>query len=88
MSKRPWEFEQAVCAEVGEYYFYLDDKDERGPDSLRDYNIAKKLCNQCPHKNDCAEWGINNEAHGMWGGLTPKERYAQRQKRGLRLHLI
>lgn len=88
MSKRPWEFEQPLCAEVGSFYFYLDDKSERNSDSLSDYSIAKSLCFQCPHNADCAEWGIKNEAHGLWGGLTPKERALQRQKRGLRLDLI
>jgi hypothetical protein len=66
---------------------YLEDKDERGPDSLADYNIAKTLCNRCPHRQECAEWGIKNEAHGMWGGLTPKERAHLRQRRGILLDL-
>lgn len=87
MSQRPWEFEQALCAEVGSHYFYLEDKDERGPDSLADYSIAKTLCTQCIHRTECAEWGIKNEAHGMWGGLTPKERSALRQRRGILLNL-
>ena len=87
MSKRPWEFEEPICAEIGNIYFYLDDKDERDPNSISDYNIAKSLCSQCLHRVDCAEWGIYNEAHGVWGGMTPKERAYQRQIRGLRLDL-
>ena len=88
MSQRPWEFEQALCAEVGTHFFYLEDKDERSADSLADYTVAKQICYQCPERIECAEWGINNEAHGLWGGLTPKERGYLRQKRGLRLDIV
>jgi hypothetical protein len=35
---------------------------------------AKSICRTCPHKAECAEWGINNERYGIWGGLTQKDR--------------
>lgn len=85
MSKRPWEFESPVCAEVGNFYFYIEDKDDRSEDPLSGYEVAKALCSRCIHKTDCAEWGIKNESHGMWGGTTPKERAQERSKRGIRL---
>lgn len=88
MSRRPPEFEQPLCAEVGDFYFYLEDKNERGSNSLADYSIAKSICNRCPHKAECADWGIRNEAHGVWGGLTPKERAHIRTKLGLRPALL
>jgi hypothetical protein len=31
---------------------------------------ARSICNNCEHKAECAEWGIYNERHGIWGGLT------------------
>jgi WhiB family redox-sensing transcriptional regulator len=36
--------------------------------------MAKSICRTCPHKAECAEWGIKNEAFGIWGGLTERDR--------------
>ena len=38
------------------------------------YAIAKKVCEECPVVGMCLEIGIN-EKWGMWGGLTPEDRY-------------
>jgi hypothetical protein len=36
---------------------------------------AKALCAQCPVREGCADWALeNDERDGIWGGLTPKER--------------
>jgi WhiB family redox-sensing transcriptional regulator len=35
---------------------------------------AKKLCNSCPVRLDCAKWGLENkQIWGIWGGLTNKQ---------------
>lgn len=78
--KGPWEFTQPACAEVGTTFFYLKDLDD--PDQKTEqgnYIDAKKICNTCIHKNDCALWGIAKENHGVWGGLTPRERKSLRR---------
>jgi WhiB family redox-sensing transcriptional regulator len=37
--------------------------------------IAKNFCKRCPVLNECATYAIAaEETHGIWGGLTPKER--------------
>ena len=41
--------------------------------------IAKQICQTCPLIEPCAAHGIKHEIHGVWGGLTSKER---RQLRG------
>ena len=39
------------------------------------YTVAKKLCNRCPVQALCLEYAIvNNEGHGVWGGMTYRER--------------
>ena len=38
------------------------------------YAIAKKVFEECPVVGICLEIGIN-EKWGMWGGLTPDDRY-------------
>ena len=38
---------------------------------------AKGLCAVCPIREQCLEFALaNNEAYGIWGGLTPSERSA------------
>lgn len=46
------------------------------------YENARAICNQCPVIEQCLEYAMSSEggAHridrfGMFGGLTPKERY-------------
>ena len=80
--KEPWQFTEPACASVDVTIFFAKDKDE--PEEtvdLSDYQYAKKVCSTCPHKIECAEWGIQNETHGVWGGLTPRERQKIRRKR-------
>lgn len=73
--REPWKYEQPLCAEIGTDLFYLDDRDEvKCIQLIRDYDNAKKICNSCSHIVECREWGIKNETHGFWGGLTPRER--------------
>ncbi len=36
---------------------------------------AKKFCANCPVKQRCLDWALNNEImYGVWGGRSPKER--------------
>jgi hypothetical protein len=87
--KKPWEFDNPVCAEVGHQLFYLDDRDDIGvdrlPDNMSDYRKAQSMCTSCVHQFDCAEWGIKKERHGVWGGLTPHDREQIRKKRNILL---
>lgn len=87
MSRRPWEFEEPLCAEVGVEIFYTDDKDERKVDSMNKYNMAKSICKKCPHKEECADWGIKNELFGFWGGLSPKERNIIRKHKRIPINI-
>jgi hypothetical protein len=80
----PRDFSNPLCAEVGYTYFYLDDKDDDTIDdssSNPSYAIALSVCKKCEHISECAEWGIANEIHGVWGGLTPYDRIKIRKKR-------
>lgn len=79
---KPWDFEDPLCAEVGtEIFFAKEPDDVGGVPANKTYEDAKKICQKCDHQIECAEWGIVNEVYGMWGGLTPVERYAIRKKR-------
>ena len=55
------------------------DPDAWFPDEDRpmasDYTQVKKLCRACPIQTMCLEYAITNqEQHGLWGGLTARER--------------
>jgi hypothetical protein len=44
------------------------------------YGPARAICAACPVREPCADAG-RNEAHGVWAGLTPKERARLRRSR-------
>lgn len=89
MPKLPWEFDQALCAQVGAELFFQDDRDDKKAGmSEIDYNASKRICNSCIHINDCAEWGVKHEVHGVWGGLTPQDRERVRRDRKMTVSTI
>jgi WhiB family redox-sensing transcriptional regulator len=82
--KDPRNYEEPKCASIDSDLFYGKDPDEPGYSKFqieRQYDLAKKICSGCIHKIECAEWGIQNEDHGLWGGLTPNERRKLRRRR-------
>lgn len=82
--REPRFYEAPSCATIGGD-FWFPDNDIPGA-STADASFAKAICNRCPHKRECAEWGIANEAHGIWGGLTNRARQAVRRDRGIKIH--
>ncbi|MEW1699083.1 WhiB family transcriptional regulator [Streptomyces sp. NPDC093249] len=52
-----------------------------GPRNFRDRQQARQVCTACPVQRDCLNFALENKAeHGMWGGLTLKERAKWRDK--------
>lgn len=42
-----------------------------------DESRAKQICMTCPVRTECLADALDNkEAHGIWGGMTPRERAA------------
>jgi hypothetical protein len=77
----PREYESPLCAEVGGEYWYPEDLSGNG--KYEGVNLAKTICGNCRHRTECAEWGINKERYGMWGGLTAHQRKLIRRKLGI-----
>jgi WhiB family redox-sensing transcriptional regulator len=72
---RPEWRERALCAQVGDDLWYPE---SGGGSSAR---AAKVICRQCEVRAECLREAIDNdEAFGIWGGLTEYER--RRFKRG------
>lgn len=63
----------------GQHHFYrekfryrLPARDER---QLTNWTQPKRFCDSCPVRLECTAFAIgNDELHGMWGGLTPRQR--------------
>jgi hypothetical protein len=80
--REPREYEAPLCAQVGGDYWFP----ETGDDTDYDYSnlqVAKRICGNCAHRIECAEWGIHNERHGIWGGLTAQQLRIIRKRRGI-----
>jgi hypothetical protein len=85
--KKPWTFEQPLCREVGGELFYTSDLDDPSEmdSNVSNVQAARRLCDNCSHIEDCAEWGIRHEKFGVWGGLSPKDLVDIRKKRNIPL---
>ncbi|MFH8625942.1 WhiB family transcriptional regulator [Streptomyces vietnamensis] len=62
---------------VGLDVFFPDDYHDN-----REVNRAKALCWTCPVLQECRAWALDNPGlatHGIWGGLTPKQRSTYRR---------
>lgn len=36
---------------------------------------AKRICAECPVRDECLQWALDGDEHfGVWGGTTPRER--------------
>ena len=45
---------------------------------------AVRVClTRCDVVDQCLEWALDNERHGIWGGTTAKERSQIRARRGI-----
>lgn len=73
--------EEALCRELPNVFFYppLFRHDRSAPEPAY-YNLGKMVCEECPVKNRCGVDG-EDEEFGLWGGLTPKERWGMRAPR-------
>lgn len=76
MSER-WR-ELAACRGMDTNIFFPT----RGEDST----VAKALCAGCPVREECWQGSIEaHSKHGIWGGLSSKQRRARRQAEGIKL---
>jgi WhiB family redox-sensing transcriptional regulator len=66
LDDEPWA-EYGTCMTADPELFF--------PDVGEHVNAAKRVCALCPVVLECAEYAIRvDERHGIWGGLSEKER--------------
>ena len=45
---------------------------------------AKEMCARCPVRATCLEYALaNGEMHGIWGGMSERQRRVERRRRAL-----
>jgi WhiB family redox-sensing transcriptional regulator len=60
--------QQAHCRGADPAIFYPVSDDDEAPE-------AKEICAGCPVREPCLEYALTvREKHGVWGGLTERER--------------
>ena len=83
--REPWKFENPGCASVGGEFWFPEREAGKGEipaiiASSQEVAMARSICNSCPHKNECMQWGLKHEYFGIWGGLTEGERRPIRRR--------
>lgn len=64
----PWTVD-ALCAQTDPEAFF--------PDKGGSSRDAKRICGDCPVRQECLEYALeNDEFFGIWGGLSQRERRA------------
>ncbi len=72
MTAEAWQ-ERGACRHVDPELFF--------PGQGEDASAAKKVCAGCPVRDQCLAFALENGVkHGIWGGLSERER--RRLRRG------
>ena len=74
--------EQGLCATEDPDLFFPD-HDERTAAFANQAEQAKQICFRCPIMSTCADYSLQYEEYGVWGGMTPSERRKERKDQGL-----
>ncbi|RRQ25676.1 WhiB family transcriptional regulator [Rhodococcus sp. Eu-32] len=63
-----WQLEASCRSSRSEFFYDFDEHPEFA-------SVASAICSACPVQLTCLTFAIEtNEAHGIWGGLDPRER--------------
>jgi len=81
--REPSQYEAPSCETIGGDFWFPETIPGKKESAVEDTKLAISICNRCPHRRECAEWGIHKEYFGIWGGLTLRERQKIRDKRGI-----
>ena len=72
--RKEWQ-DKAACKGPNHAIFFPPSRLERRIDKRQREARAKEICEQCPVLRQCRDHAIAiGEQHGIWGGLTARER--------------
>lgn len=68
----------AACRDLPGWMFFADKEDAPNP-----YAAGQVVCRRCPAQDACREFALSDppELFGLFGGMTPRERIAERTRR-------
>jgi WhiB family redox-sensing transcriptional regulator len=76
LDDQPWR-KRAACRDQPMRLFFA----ETGYASVRSAAEARHICNACPVREECLQYALSDpDIYGIWGGLTRKERLAERRR--------
>ena len=81
--REPRFYENPACATVGGDFWFPEKHD--GTSNSTEMLMAISICKGCPHRTECAEWGVQKERFGIWGGITERQRRIIRRQRNITL---
>ena len=75
--KPPWWHRAAACRGSDSGLFFI----ERGQTAA----AARSICAECPVAGVCLDWSLSEpeSLEGIWGGMSRRERRAERKRRRL-----
>lgn len=69
-----------LCRQLDAEVFFPDGD---GPRYTEQVDAAKAICRACPVLASCRQWALDRrELHGVWGGLSARERISILRRRG------
>lgn len=78
VTDREW-VDQALCREMDTATFFP------GQHERASVVRACKICKKCPVQDRCLEYGLEEE-HGVWGGVSGRQRRKMRRSRKWQQH--
>jgi len=69
-------FKQASCIGTNSELYYPTEE------NYNPISTIARVCNGCPIKEQCLEWGLAHERYGTWGGTSAKARKIMRNFMG------
>jgi len=77
---------KAACKGMPTDWFYAEDCLSPVKETVE---YARQICIGCPERKLCLDYALENEPHGMWGGLTSNDRKDLQKNRLHKLqHLV
>jgi hypothetical protein len=57
--REPSQYEAPSCETIGGDFWFPETIPGKKESSVEDTKLAVSICNRCPHRRECAEWGIS-----------------------------
>jgi len=78
--------DHAACRLADPELFFPVSPGGPSPDQADDGRAARAICATCPVRRECLQFALaTRQAHGIWGGMSERERGATASRAALRV---